>query len=529
MHRRRRRTWARSIAALLLASLLIPALAFAAAIPTTMRVAMVVSPTMPLHPLHIMDRDAVSLLGLVYESLVVLDDDRRPIPKLATWSNPSGDGTLWDFHIKSGISFHDGRPLLASDVAATMDYIRMRSLDETLKPEEKGLYSLLTTYCASWEATDESTLRVRAKTPSYQVLYAMTFPVLQAQSLYTDNPPGTGPYRVDYYVPGSELSIVGNSNWRERPPYISEVIGKWFPSDEAALAAFEAEQVDILMTRSPAAVRYRGTASSRINSYEYATRQIEVLLFNLINTRKGLDNPRMREAICRAIDKNRLIQNAYQNIVTETNTLQSRASWLYNRSSEVRTFPYSPEEAKVILGELGWGLINEENGIRFQRSEGGDRDLEIRLGYYDEAGSSMRREAANEIANMLRAVGFKVLINPHDFERAGQKLSSQDYDLFLCAFNFDLVPDPSFLLTPGPMNFNRYNDKGMRELCAELRTAYTADHYQSVWADIQYKMALDLPMLPLYYRDGVMLSRYPFSSVRDIREFELLSSMERYE
>jgi len=489
---------------------------------------MVISETMPLHPLRIMDRDAVSLLGLVYESLVVLDDDRRPAPKLATWSNPSGDGTLWDFHIKSSIFFHDGRELKAHDVKATMDYILMQSRDETLSAHEKGLYSLLPNYCASWEAVDDYTLRVRAKTPSYQLLYAMTFPVLQAQSILMDNPPGTGPYRVDYYVPGAELSIVGNTNWRERPPYVSEVLGKWYPTDVAALAAFEAEQVDILMTRSPSAVRYRGTASSRINSYEYSTRQIEVLLFNLISSR--LDDPLMREVICRAIDKTRLIQNAYQNTVTETNTLQSRASWLYNRSSEVRTFSYSPDEAKDLLDKLGWDLINEENGVRYRRTPSGDRDLEIRLGYYDEAGTSLRREAANEIKNMLSAIGFKVDMRQFDFDRAGKKLSAQDYDLFLCAFNFDIVPDPSFLLTPnGAMNFNRYKDDDMRDLCSELRGAYRPEHYQSVWADIQYKMALDLPMLPLYFRDGVMLSRYPFSSVRDIREFELLASMERYQ
>ncbi|MCL1796224.1 MAG: ABC transporter substrate-binding protein, partial [Clostridia bacterium] len=497
----RRRIWrisAYSAAALLLISLFPQIPAQASGTPTTIRVAMVISETMPLHPLRIMDRDAISILGLVYESLVVLDDDRRPTPKLATWSNPSDDGSLWDFHIKPNIFFHDGRELRASDVAATMDYIRMLSQDENIPVREKGLYTLLTDSCASWEATDEYTLRVRAKTPSYQLLYAMTFPVLQAQSLYSENPPGTGPYRVDYYVPGAELSIVVNANWRERPPYISEVLGKWYPSDAAALAAFEAEQVDIMMTRSPSAVRYRGTSSSRINTYEYSTRQIEVLLFNLINTRKGLNEPLMREAICRSIDKTRLIQNAYQNTVTETNTLQSRASWLYNRGNEVRAFPYSPEEAKTILDQLGWGLINTENGVRYRKSESGDRELTIRLGFYDEAGISMRREAANEIANMLSAVGFKVEINIYDFDRAHQKLTAQDYDLFLCAFNFDIVPDPSFLLTSaGAMNFNRYNDKDMRDLCSELKRAHLPGLYQSIWADIQYKMAIDLPMLPL--------------------------------
>lgn len=531
-------TLRRGIAALLACLLLLtPVLALGSStssVPTIQRVAMVISPDMPLHPLRILDRDAVSLLGLVYESLVELDDNRKPAPKLATWS--TDDGKIWTFTIKQNVIFHDGRELTAYDVAATMDYIKALAENDSLAANEKGLYYLLPTYCSRWEATDTYTLQVHTKDPSYGLLYAMTFPVLQAQSISLDNPPGTGPYRVDYYVPGAELSLVGNSNWRERPPHVSEVLGKWYASDDDALRAFESEQVDIVMTRSPASVRYRGTLSSRINSYEYATRQIEVLLFDLASNK--IKDSLMREAICCAIDKSRLIQNVYQNIVTDTRSLLRPGSWLYNdpfdRSSteEKKRFAYNPERSKQLLGELGWTLIDEEKGFRYKKNNetGAKTNLTIRIGYYNEAGNTLRRDAAREIANMLTNVGFDVSVNKFDtIADAQKKLSVQDYDIFLCAYNFDVVPDPTFLLATGDTNYTRYSSKEMNELLKRLHTAYDSQDYYDVWSEIQMKMWLDMPMFPLYYRNGVVLSRYAYSSIRDIREYELLNSLERYQ
>lgn len=501
--------------------------ALASNVPTTIRVAMVTAPDMPMHPLRIRDRDAVSILGLVYESLVELDDRQMPSPKLATWENPGGDGQTWIFTIKENVYFHDGRPLTAYDVAATMDYIAAIAADETLETSQKGLYYLLPSYCSSWTAEDSRTLRVRTKRQGYGFLYAMVFPVLQAQFLTIESPPGTGPYRIDYYVPGAELSIVGNSNWREKPPYVSEIVAKWYANGDDAMRAFESEQVDILMTRSISAVRYRGTLSSRINSYDYSTRQLECLLFNLINKKKGLNELTFREAICYAIDKTRLIQNVYQNIVTETDTLLPLDSWLYNDTKEVRTFGYDPNEANKRLDELGWTLRDDQN-YRIKKTENGDQQLSLRIGYYEEAGSSLRQDAASEIASMLNAVGIRVSVEGMKFDRAQQKLGVQDYDLFLCAYNFDILPDPSFLLTSSDVNYTRYSDKEMTALCDELKKAATQEAFSQAWAAIQVKMSFDLPLLPLYFRNGVMLTRYPFSSVRDIREFELLRSMEHY-
>ena len=495
-------------------------------VPATMRVAMLVSKDLELYPLRLMERDALSILNLVYESVMILDDNRNPVPLLAESVDVIGEGTSYVFHLRDNVYFHDGTQLTAYDVYATMNAISDLARNEALAPNEKGNYCTLVDYVSSWSVDDPFTLRVQAKIPNYGVLYAMTFPVLQAQSLYDPNPPGTGPYRVDYYAQGEEMWLSGNEGWWKQPPYITEIIAIWYENVEKALAAFEAEQVDIVMTRQPSAARYRGTLSSRINSYSYSTRNLETLfMMNAYN----LADPEMRKAVAYGINEERLMINVYQNVVSDTDTIQSRRSFLYSPPPQSQTYPYSPEKACEILDRLGWTEFNA-NGYRIKRNaEGETRELMFRLFYYDEAGNALRKDAANEIATMLRSIGIRIRISSLSFADAQSNLNSRNFDLLLGSIFFDAVPNPEFLLIDRTKcNYVNYKSNEMTELCKLLNRAGGKDEFGMIWAQIQDQFSKDLPFIPLYYRDGVVLTRYPYSNVRDIREFELLRGLESY-
>ena len=543
------------LAALLAAALLLTPLcgfaSSASAIPTYMRVGMVSPETETLHPLTVMNRDLISVLDLVYESLVELNDDQEPVPSLAESWEVQGGGKTWIFHIRDGVYFHDGRKLTAYDVKATMDVIKQLAESGSAN-NEKGIYWLMagndsvSGVLTSWEAEDNLTLRVQTSRPYYGVLYAMTFPIIQAQSAYDENPPGTGPYRVDYYTPGEKLALTANLNWWGQTPYVSSIDAICYKTDEEALQAFEAEEIDILATRSTTAVRYRGVISNRINSYDYGTRQLECLMIN--NGASKLNDQKMRRAIMSAINKSRLVTSVYQGIVTTTDTLQIPGTWLYKdpeRLSDGYRYGYDPDRANALLDELGWDQY-DDNGYRCKMTDSGRQTLTFRLNYYNESGNALRKEAALEIQTMLKAVGIKTTVSAYSFENGQAKLKSGDYDLFLCAYNFDVTPDPTFcLLSNGYGNYARYRSDAMSKLLTALRKAPTVEtdengnettplltllknKFQQDWYAIQDQMAEDGPFMPLYWRNGVVLTRYPYSSVRDIREFELLNSIESY-
>ena len=86
--------------------------------------------TARIRPLDPEERDFLSVYDLMYESLVVIDDNYMPQPGLAESWEVSPNGRTWTFKLRSGITFHDGSPLRADDVVATMQYILNRAGDE---------------------------------------------------------------------------------------------------------------------------------------------------------------------------------------------------------------------------------------------------------------------------------------------------------------------------------------------------------------------------------------------------------------
>ncbi|MEG0766918.1 MAG: ABC transporter substrate-binding protein [Clostridia bacterium] len=139
-----------------------------------------IAPTdMTLRPLEVMDHDPRSLFSLVYEGLVVLDDDRRPQPGLAESWHEVGDGTTWIFQLRENVFFHDGRSLTAYDVIATLNAIK--KLSET--DGGVGPYRLVTNMLTAWSADDNRTVRIKTSRPFYGLLYDMTFPILPAASV----------------------------------------------------------------------------------------------------------------------------------------------------------------------------------------------------------------------------------------------------------------------------------------------------------------------------------------------------------
>ena len=108
------------------------------------------------NPLTPVEREFMSLTALVYESMIVLDDDYLPKPHLADKWESSGDGSTWTFTLREGVTFHDGTPLTSADVVATVNEILRLANDET--NPNKGAYASLRYFINKIAAPDERTV-----------------------------------------------------------------------------------------------------------------------------------------------------------------------------------------------------------------------------------------------------------------------------------------------------------------------------------------------------------------------------------
>ncbi len=504
---------------LLLALMLLPAVSLGENVQDSLIVGLVSYSTNEIRPLTPQERDMMSLYALVYESLVTVDDNGLPQPLLAeSWSETDG-GETWTFTLRENVKFSDGTPLRAADVAASGNYILTLANADV---PDKGFYRNLRYMVSSFEAPDERTVIVNAKRDYYGVLYAMTFPVVHETQTEIASPLGTGPYCITSFTPGLHVWLNANPNWWQMQPQVQTITASLFPNNKELITAYEYGQVDSAITRSVAAAQYKSGINSL--SISYSTRQLEVLLLN--NGTVEFEDVRVRQAVRYAINKDLISQNVYMNMTIDADTPVPSDSWLYY--DQERSFVYNPEKAIQLLEEAGW-MDTDGDNIMDRVVDGKKRNLHVRLFVYEDPQNDVRFETANMIADMLAEVKISVKIHNMTYGETLESLEAGSFDMALCAFQMDVVPDYGFFLRKGNgQNYCRYISSEMTSLIDTLRTQENQTDFAYTSQTIQRLFANDCPFICLFYRSGAVLTRKMFTTVRSIREFELLRGIEAF-
>ena len=481
------------------------------------------SKTLAVRPLLPLERDMMSVYDLVYESLITIDDDYMPQGQLAQSWEHNSSGKQWTFYLRPGVSFSDGTPLTAQDVVASARFILDLANDENIV--DHGFYSNLKYFISGISAENESTVVVKttAKRPYYGLLYAMTFPVVPASMVDSDNPPGTGPYRIGVFQAGNYMQLEANKLWWQTQPQVKYISFYFHDAQNAVMESYEYKRADAVFTRSIGGAQYKSGISSLAISYR--TNQLECLLMN--NTAPELTKE-VRMAIRYVVDVAAIASKVYSGMVTPCNLPFWPGNWTYNDSLS-SYFTKNIEEARRLIEEAGWG-DSDENGVMDKlNSEGKKVNLHLRFYVYEEPENDVRVEAANMIADMLAEVGIEAKVDTLSLSEVQSKLSAGSYDLALVSYAMDVCPDPGFMLMSGNTgNYARYKSERMTRLFDTLRTRVTQSEYRQTLLEIQSVFAEDCPFICLFWRNGRVLSDYMYTTVRDVREYELLRGIESF-
>lgn len=478
-----------------------------------LRVALVAVNGVGFNPFTSNARDINSLLKLVFESVVELDDSLQPTALLATgWSS---EGSVYTFTLREDVRFHNGAALTAYDVYASYEAIQIAG---SFSP-----YFSRIQYIRSMTVVDEHTLQVEGQDCGYLTLYAMTFPVASQLSVNSELPKGTGPYWFVSSDWNGNVRLERNPIWWKKQASLQAVAGVRYDSETDALTALETHDVDCVATRSATGALLRQLNNRA--TIDYSTLTWECLVPNLSHSILG--DQAVREALMYAIDRSSLANNTYLGLAQESEVPVIPGSFLYEPQST--RFNYSPERALQILYDAGWQDTNGD-GILDRIKDGLWEDLGFEITTYDEPGSSIRSEALVAIGQQLGRIGFKVTYKTISKSRMTTNLGKGDFEMALIAYNLSEVPDLEFMLSSrGKGNYSGYASDEMNALLERASASEDEAAFIAAMSDVQMRVVADLPVMGLFFRTGVLVSERSLGGLTGVRESQLLRGIQYVE
>lgn len=317
----------------------------------------------------------------VVETLVELDyANASTLPRLATsWEQTSP--TEWLFHLREGVTFHDGAPFDANSVVYTLE----RTLDPTLTCITRTKYFDGNEISA--EVVDDHTVRFTTGTP------IPILPVLLAQMAisspntpkgeYTTKPIGTGPYEFASWTQGENVKIKAHDGYWGGEPKVTGATYVWRTESSVAAAMVKTGEADLAFAIAPQDADNPETDKVYPNS--------ETSMFRLSVDVPPLNDLRIRKAINLAIDREAFLGTVISEVAQRAT--QQIGPNVFGWNDKLEPWEYNPEEAMRLVEEA--------------RADGVPVDTELRLiGRPNMFPNS--NELVEAVAEMLRSVGFKV-------------------------------------------------------------------------------------------------------------------------
>jgi peptide/nickel transport system substrate-binding protein len=242
------------------------------------------------------------VVGHLYDSLMVLEDNAFKM-RLAESVEPNADGTRWTIRIRSGVTFHDGRPVRAPDVAYTLKTL-------AAKPSNRAsLYADVDT--ANLKVIDPLTVEVPLKRPrgdfreSVLVVYSTVFP--EGTTDFT-KPIGSGPFKLAGSDAGTVRLVAVDKHWSGTPTVKTLDISR-IADAAARLNAVRDGQIDFA-----AGISATGAQAERQNKALTILRggaaNSNALSFAMNQRLAPFNDPRVRQAVRLSADRSALVANA---------------------------------------------------------------------------------------------------------------------------------------------------------------------------------------------------------------------------
>jgi ABC-type transport system substrate-binding protein len=414
-----------------------------------------------LDPALSTDVQTGEMVAMLFDNLVQFDVDGRLQPGLATRWEVDSTGRTYTFHLRTGPAFHDGRPVTARDVEA--------SILRAMAPGSTGRHWPLEPIRGAREyaAGSSGTIAGLRVPDDTTVVFTLTeplntFPKFLAMPVaavvptptpadFSEHPVGSGPWRFVSWTHDNALLFAANESYWGGRPRSDSIRVRIIPEASTQSAEFETGQLSVVEIPFGESRRWEESFGDRLER-----RPTIRDLYIAINTTRGpLADPRVRRALNMAVD----VETILGTIMAGRGVRSAGAipPGIPGHDATRAPYRFDPEASRRLLAEAGY-----PNGFplrlwRTQRSE-------------------MAR-IAQAVQQALGAVGIRVEIVERDATSVRAAVRNRETDLYLGDWYAD-YPDAENFTYPlfhsasrGPGgNYAFLNDAGLDSMIIRIRT-----------------------------------------------------------
>jgi peptide/nickel transport system substrate-binding protein len=383
---------------------------------------------------------------LIYDKLMVFDEELKPELWLAKSVDVSPDGRVITYTIPEGVTFHDGQPLTSADIKFSFEIVRDTQLSFASAFME-GLQSVETpdelTAVATFNAVPSLDPAVMAVIVPKHLWEGKTKEQIVEDP--NEQPVGSGAFKFVEFKRGETITIERYDDWWGEPPSVSRVIRVFFANQETEAQALRAGDIDV--TGGLVATIWDGLKGAEdVTPVELPGLRLAHYGFNVWDDPASRGNPLLkdrvvRQALAHAVDRQKLVDLvvAGHGVVGDSVLMPGLADWYYDIPAD-REFGYDPERARSLLEDAGY-MDRDGDGVR-ESPDG--QPLRFRL--IASTGADAWGKAAELIVPMSREIGVEYEYTALDEATVVSKVFQDgDWDAYVWAWT--TPPDPIFMLS----------------------------------------------------------------------------------
>lgn len=393
------------------------------------------------------------ILFNIFEGLVVPDENGNVIPAVAKEYTISDDGLTYTFKLRDGIKFSDGTLVTAEDVKYSIERCA-GLLDGT--PLVKAL-----SIVSSVEIVDGSTINIVLSEANSEIIYYLTADIIPASSSETGEIIGTGPFKLDSYVPQEGIILSRNEYyWQEGLPYLDKVTFKIVASAESAMMELQAGSIDIYpyLTDDQA-----NELSSTFDIKSNGSNVVQGLYLN--NAAAPFDDVRVRQALSYAIDRDAINEFIFGGRGTVIGTSMVPGYDCYVDTG----YEHDVKKAKELLTEAGY-------------PDGFTMEITVPSNY------QMHVDTAQVIVEQLKEAGITATIKKVDWSTWLEDVyKGRNFETTVCGIAGSLTP--SYLLvryqSTAKNNFVGYTNENFDTLYKKISTSLDSEEITEGYRQLQ--------------------------------------------